>query len=109
MAIEKEAYLLSLSYEGTKEIQGADDNPLVVLAHVAAKYFSPKVKDSVDVDAVPWCSSWVCLCIIGANIIRNPWGAYRWLKDIYDEETIKEMFAFARVKLEFNKDHLPNT
>lgn len=109
MAIEKEAYLLSLSYAGEKEIKGTGDNPLIELAHIASKYFKSTVKASVDTDAVPWCSSWVCLCIIGANIKRNPWGAYRWLETSFDHETIKKFFKFARVKLDVHPSNLPNT
>lgn len=94
MSITKEAYLFSLECIGVKEVPGPLDNPMIEVAHQLTKYESEKgAKYS---DEVPWCSSWAVLCIVVANIRRNPWAGYLALhKRGHSDEFIEKVFDFA--------------
>lgn len=97
MSINKEAYLICLSFLGQKEIDGLKNNPIIEVAHALTKISSETPKGDVD-SSIPWCSSWVVFCIMLANIRRNPGASYLALKNRnHSNAFIKKVFDFAGV------------
>lgn len=99
MSITKEAYEFTKEYLGLTEVLGPQDNRMIEVAHRLCKVESPK--GGANTDEIPWCSSWVVLAIVCANIRRNPKKAFEMLerKD-FEESLIKECFAYAKVPWE---------
>lgn len=90
--ISKEAYSICLQFRGVHEFQGSANNRLIVVAHhlTGCSIEHP----SVDVDStIPWCSSWVNLMVVLANIRANPGAAFDMLEDKgFRFSFIKELF-----------------
>lgn len=96
MSITREAYEFTKNYIGLTEIKGPQDNRMIEVAHRLCKVEGPKGAPSTD--EIPWCSAWVVLAIVCANIKRNPALAYEMLKNKgFEEILIKECFAYAFV------------
>jgi hypothetical protein len=67
-----EAYFFSIENIGLKEIKGPENNRLIELSHYLTKISGPNPQ-GVDVDStIPWCSSWMNLCFVVANMRANP-------------------------------------
>jgi hypothetical protein len=95
--ISREAYNLAREYVGLKEIDGPKNNHIIALAHHLCRI---SVLDPMtDVDStIPWCSSWVNLCVVGANARRNPQGTADLLRSKgFTGVTIMRVFEFAKV------------
>lgn len=96
----REAYNLAREYVGLKEIAGPENNLMIVLAHDLCGIRSKDSKADID-STIPWCSSWVNLCILGANARRNPkktWDALA--RKGFTSSVIRMVFQFAKVPKE---------
>lgn len=101
--INREAYDFTREYIGTKEIDGPQNNRMVVVAHRLTNMSSANPKGDVD-SSIPWCSSWVVLAIVCANIRRNPKRAIEMLERRGIElSVIKECFVYAKVNFDVMK------
>lgn len=93
--ISREAYNISREYEGLKEVDGPDNNPIIELAHKVCH-----ISQTGDVDSsIPWCSSWVNLCVLAACCRINPQEAYVQLSKKYElnTDTVRRIFELAKV------------
>jgi hypothetical protein len=99
--ISRDAYNLAREYVGLKEIDGTENNPIIALAHHLCRI--SVIDPTSDVDSsIPWCSSWVNLCVVGANARRNPKGTADMLrKKGFTGVTIAKVFEFAKVPIQF--------
>lgn len=101
--INKEAYDFTREFIGLKEITGPKDNRMIEVAHRLCKIEGPKGGEHTD--EIPWCSSWVVLAIMCANIRRNPKRAIEMLERRGIElPVIKECFKYAKVDFDTKKD-----
>jgi hypothetical protein len=99
--ISREAYNLAREYVGLKEIDGPENNHIVALAHHLCGLAPENPTKDVD-STIPWCSSWVNLCVIGANARRNPAALAALLrKRGFTGVTIARVFDFAKVPIQF--------
>lgn len=100
-SISREAYNLAREYVGLKEIDGPANNEIVELAHHFCG-INPTEKNP-DVDStIPWCSSWVNLCVLGACARRNPGRTARLLrKKGFKGASLAKLFDFAKVPIQF--------
>lgn len=93
--INLEAYLFTIENIGLAEIKGAKDNRMIEVAHRLTNIEG--AKGGTDTDSIPWCSSWVVLAIVCANIRRNPKRAFEMLKARgLEDSVIKECFEYAK-------------
>lgn len=99
--ITREAYNLAREYVGLKEVPGKGNAPEVALAHHLCGLSI--LEPTTDVDStIPWCSSWVNLCLIGANARINPAATRELLtKKGFNQATVHRVFQFAKVPIEF--------
>ena len=93
----REAYNLAREYVGLKEIAGPENNLLIVLAHDLCGIRPQTTTHDID-STIPWCSSWVNLCIVGANARRNPKATWDGLaRKGFTNSVIRMVFDFAKV------------
>ncbi len=106
-SVNKEAYSLTLKYKGVSEIVGTKNNRMIVVAHHLTGCSIETPNEDVD-STIPWCSSWMNLAIVCANIKFNPFGMADVLyKRGISLDVIKECFVFAGV--DFDKWHKHKT
>ncbi len=100
--ITREAYNIAREYQGLKEIKGPQDEQFIALAHYLCGIHPGNLSAPllmVDIDStVPWCSSWVNLCIVAACARRNPKKTVDMLRAKgFGGITIVKVFDFAKV------------
>lgn len=100
--INFEAYQFTKEYVGLAEIAGPKDNRMIEVAHRLCKIEGPQ--GGPNTDEIPWCSAWVVLAVVCANIRRNPKRATEMLQRRgMEEKIIMECFGFAKVNYEKHK------
>lgn len=94
--IERDAYAWTKEHIGLKEIPGPLDTRLIEVAHRLCFIEGPR--GGTNTDEIPWCSSWVNLAIVVANIKRNPGAGFQLLKEkSFELDFINEVFNIANV------------
>ena len=102
--INEEAYKFTKEFVGLKEISGPKDERMIEVAHRLCKIEGPRGGNYSD--EIPWCSAWVVLAIVCANIRRNPKRAIEMLERRGIElPVIKECFVYAKVDFDKTKDN----
>ena len=87
-------------FENISEHNGPSDNPIIVMARKLCGIIG---KSSVD--EIPWCSSSMNLCMVLANIERNPLGAMDKLRlKGFDRDFVISLYALIGLKME-NSQH----
>lgn len=103
MSFMREVYAVSSEYLGLSEISGPKDNRMIEVAHRLCNIEGDAGGSYTD--EIPWCSSWIVLCMVLANIRRNPKVACDVLrKRGIKEGMIIELFVFAKVDYNKMKD-----
>lgn len=76
-------------FEGITEFAGASDCPIIVMAHKLCR-----IEDKDHIDEIPHCSSDMNLCMVLANIERNPHAAFTRLREKgFSTEFIDSLFG----------------
>ena len=89
MNFNQHAYFIMKRFEGIRELAGAKDNPVIVAAHKLCGIYGKS-----NIDEIPWCSSSVNLCMVLANIERNPQGAlFKLQKKGFQPDLLKTLFG----------------
>lgn len=98
MSFMREVYAVSSEYLGLSEISGPKDNRMIEVAHRLCNVEGDSGGSSTD--EIPWCSSWIVLCMVLANIRRNPHRSDLVLKARkIPGSVIDELFSYAKVPL----------
>jgi lysozyme family protein len=96
MSFMREVYAVSSEYLGLSEISGPKDNRMIEVAHRLCGIEGGS--GGTYTDEIPWCSAWIVLCMVMANIRRNPFESKLVLiSRKIPESIIKEIFQFAKV------------
>lgn len=90
MSITEHTLKIWSLFENIGEIKGEQDNPIIVLAHKLCG-----IEGKSYVDEIPWCSSGLNLCMVLANIQRNPSAAWTRLSQKFNKEMIEQLFKLA--------------